>query len=125
MIFGLLFVFVILSNACHAETHFKRSEFSCHHCGAVKVNSALITKLEALRHELGDTSIVITSGYRCPKHNKAVGGAKRSQHVLGRAVDIKVKHYTPAEVGHFAKMIGFGFVKVYKSWVHIDVRERG
>lgn len=31
----------------------------------------------------------ITSFYRCPELNKAVGGAKGSQHIKGEAIDIK------------------------------------
>lgn len=33
--------------------------------------------------------IIVTSGYRCEKLNKAVGGAKGSQHRLGQAADIR------------------------------------
>ena len=33
--------------------------------------------------------IVVTSGYRCEKLNKAVGGAKYSQHISGQAADIR------------------------------------
>lgn len=32
--------------------------------------------------------IIISSGYRCPKLNTAVGGAANSYHMFGRAVDI-------------------------------------
>ena len=34
--------------------------------------------------------IVVTSGYRCPKLNAAVGGVRTSQHLLGEAADISV-----------------------------------
>ncbi len=44
--------------------------------------------LEPLRHHYG-RAIIITSGYRCPKLNKAVGGAASSQHATGQAVDIR------------------------------------
>lgn len=33
--------------------------------------------------------MIVTSGYRCEKLNKAVGGAKGSQHRLGQAADIR------------------------------------
>lgn len=33
--------------------------------------------------------IVVTSGFRCPKLNAAVGGVKTSQHLLGQAADIR------------------------------------
>ena len=45
--------------------------------------------LEPLRAHFGKP-VVVSSGYRCPKLNKAVGGASSSQHVLGQAADITV-----------------------------------
>lgn len=39
--------------------------------------------------------IIITSGYRCPKVNKLVGGAVNSQHMLGCAADFYVYGYGP------------------------------
>jgi len=50
---------------------------------------ALVTNvLDPLRLAWG-RPIVVTSGYRCPKLNKAVGGAASSQHVYGQAADIR------------------------------------
>ena len=43
--------------------------------------------LEPLREHLG-TPIVISSGYRCPALNRAVGGVSNSQHLTGEAADI-------------------------------------
>src|SRR5262245_56488430 len=34
-----------------------------------------------------DTPLTITSGYRCPDLNKAVGSSERSQHLLCEAAD--------------------------------------
>ena len=50
--------------------------------------------LEPLRQRFG--VIRITSGYRCDRLNKAVGGVKNSQHRLGEAADI---HVSNIEVG--------------------------
>lgn len=44
--------------------------------------------LEPLRHRFG--RIVITSGYRCERLNRAVGGVPHSQHLLGEAADIRI-----------------------------------
>ena len=43
--------------------------------------------LEPLR-EHANQPIIISSGYRCPELNKAVGGVKNSQHMTGEAADI-------------------------------------
>jgi uncharacterized protein YcbK (DUF882 family) len=102
--------------------HFTQSEFTCKcGCGETKVNMQLIIKLEELRERL-KVPIIITSGYRCEKHNREVGGVKHSQHLYGNAVDIKVKGYTPEQVAKIVKEVGFSFVRIYKSWVHVDVR---
>lgn len=56
-----------------------------------------ITLLESIRsewgkycevHNLGTPAIRVSSGYRSPELNKAVGGVKTSAHVLGYAADI-------------------------------------
>lgn len=44
--------------------------------------------LDPLREAWG-APIIVTSGYRCPALNKAVGGASRSQHLYGQAADIR------------------------------------
>lgn len=46
------------------------------------------TVLQPIRNKYGET-IKISSGYRCPKLNTAVGGAKTSKHQTGEAVDIQ------------------------------------
>lgn len=45
--------------------------------------------LEPARLRLGEP-IVITSGYRCQKLNRLVGGVKNSQHTTGEAADIRL-----------------------------------
>ena len=59
--------------------------------------TALIEKvLDPLREAYG-RPIIVTSGYRCEKLNKAVGGATSSQHVKGQAADIRSMEDTPSE----------------------------
>ena len=43
--------------------------------------------LDPLRSAMG-FPIIISSGFRCPELNEAVGGAKNSYHLQGRAADI-------------------------------------
>ena len=44
--------------------------------------------LDPLRLHWG-RPVIVTSGYRCPKLNKAVKGAAQSQHIYGQAADIR------------------------------------
>ncbi len=74
--------------------------------------------------------IHISSGYRCPRLNKAVGGVKNSQHLTGQAVDI--------DFGSKKGNKSF-FDKIRKSeieldqllneydyaWIHISLRKEG
>jgi len=45
--------------------------------------------LEPIRINYGQ-AVRISSGYRCPALNAAVGGSKNSQHTLGKAADIEI-----------------------------------
>lgn len=99
---------------------------------AVKKNlEKLINEvLDPLREAWG-APIIVTSGYRSPKLNKAVGGSKTSQHVLGQAADIKTVGDKPENNKKLfelaKKLIGEGKIVVgqlideYRyDWVHIS-----
>lgn len=55
------------------------------------------TILEPARKIIGKP-MVITSGYRSPAVNKAVGGAENSQHMIGQAADFIVPGMSAREV---------------------------
>lgn len=67
--------------------NFKKSEFKCSCCGSygVGIASSLVELLQKLRNKYG--SVIISSGYRCSKFNKKVGGASNSAHLKGQAAD--------------------------------------
>jgi len=70
--------------------NFSLTEFGCScGCGENKVKIDLLEALQEVREEL-DQPMAITSGYRCEKHNLAVGGVSTSSHVQGWAADIAV-----------------------------------
>lgn len=108
------------------SAHFSNSEMACKcGCRANECVPELLAALEAFRAAVG-APVIVNSGYRCPAHNAAVGGAKASQHVLGRAADVRVKGRTPAELEAVARAIpairGIGRDD-HKGFVHLDVRE--
>lgn len=105
--------------------HFRVSEFACHGtdcaCTACKIDDALIAYLEKIREHF-DAPVYISSGYRCPTHNAAVGGASRSYHMRGQAADITVSGVEPIEVARYAESIGILGIGHYDAFVHIDTR---
>jgi zinc D-Ala-D-Ala carboxypeptidase len=55
--------------------------------------------LEQIRTLCGSHPVIITSGFRCPDLNKAVGGASDSAHVYGLAADFVIPEFgTPKEI---------------------------
>ena len=58
--------------------------------------------LQPIRDAWG-APVKISSGYRCPKLNTAVGGVKNSQHITGQAADIQALN--PADNGKLFKCI--------------------
>lgn len=111
------------------STNFSELELACR-CGC-KVNGCtqrLVDALEELRTSIGGKSIIITSGYRCPDRNKAIGGSRYSQHMLGTAADISVSGLSPAQMEEAAKQIpafrdgGIGRNDLDDYDCHVDVR---
>ena len=77
------------SNEILLTPHFKLIEFECPCCHTVRLHPKLLQMLEALR-ERWKRPLVITSGFRCRAHNDRVGGVRKSFHLLGQAVDIRM-----------------------------------
>jgi zinc D-Ala-D-Ala carboxypeptidase len=57
---------------------------------------ATANRLQAIRTRFG-LPMSITSGYRCPRLNTAVGGARASEHLDALGVDISTRNYTQAQ----------------------------
>ena len=60
------------------------------------LNSLVDNILDPLREAWGEP-IIVTSGYRCGRLNKAVGGAAKSQHMYGQAADIRTVSDKPSD----------------------------
>ena len=111
------------------STNFKVNEFACKGkgcCSTVLIDSKLVEYLQKIRDHFGKP-VTINSGYRCAKHNKAVGGVSSSKHTQGMAADIVVKDVAPKEVAKYAESIGVLGIGLYETakdgyFVHIDTR---
>ena len=110
---------------------FKVRELRCRDgTDTVMVDETLTVVLQCIRDHFGKP-VTITSGYRTAAHNAAVGGAKSSQHLLGRAADIRVQGVSVEDVAAYAEslMPDWGGVGRYPvkagraaGWVHVDTR---
>ena len=74
-------------NDIKISENFSLREFQCPCCHAVMIHPRLAAALQKLRCARGKP-VVITSGYRCARHNAEVGGVPRSRHTRGLAADI-------------------------------------
>ena len=115
--------------------HFNAREFRCQ-CGQpheTLIASELIDKLEALYTALNCSKIIVTSGYRCPEHDKAVGGTSSGQHTKGTAADVCCYRQDGQPISSKtvcckAQDLGFtGIANITSSYqyTHLDVRTSG
>ena len=85
-----------------------------------------VNVLQPLRDMYGKP-IIITSGYRSPKVNKAVGGSKTSGHMLGTSADITAGHKTLNKNLYILIRDNFEFRQLIDEynfqWVHVEYRE--
>jgi len=86
-------------------------------------------RMEQVRRLLGDRVITVSSGYRSPALNKAVGGARNSAHLQGHAVDFCCHDFgSPLEVCEAIARSPIIFDQLIEegSWCHIsyDARAR-
>ena len=87
----------------------------------------LAINLEVLRAHF-NAPVTLTNAYRTPEHNAAVGGSKNSQHLLGKAADIKIEGISPNEVADAIEfLIEVGLMKEgglgrYNTFTHYDIR---
>lgn len=97
---------------------------------AVRNLSTLVERvLDPLREAYGEP-IYVNSGYRSPAVNRAVGGAKNSQHCKGEAVDFRCADmawcfrfiHTYLD---FDQLIWERGSKEQPQWVHVSYRRDG
>lgn len=104
--------------------HFRVREFACRDgSDLVKIDTDLVALLEQIRTAAGG-AVVINSGYRSAFYNQKVGGARYSQHLLGRAADIAVEGVSPLLAAQMAEYYlgSHGGIGVYQTFTHVDTR---
>lgn len=112
--------------------NFNLSEFHSHDGVPVPVHlipniRKLARNLQVLRDDIG-VPIRIRSGYRSPKHNKAVGGVPGSQHPKGNAGDLEQNVFKPKGLyNRIEQLIAAGKMEqggvgLYPTFVHYDTR---
>ena len=106
------------------STNFKVKEFACTDgSDPIFIDLELVTILQKIRTHF-DASVTITSAYRTPSKNKACGGSTYSQHLYGKAADVKISGVSPKKVAAYAETIlkNKGGIGTYGTFTHIDVR---
>lgn len=107
-------------NEIKISKNFYLKDFQCPCCKRVMIHPSLLEEMEKL-YSMAKGKIKITSGYRCEKHNKEVGGVANSKHMKGLACDITASDLQ--EVYNIAKNLKFSFVKLdeKKKYIHMEV----
>lgn len=114
--------------------NFNLSEFKCRDGSDVPDEllenvQRLAKNLQVLRDHIG-RPIRVISGYRSPSYNRKIGGAKKSQHMVAKAADIKVEGMSPDDVWKTILLLikegrmASGGVGRYKTFTHYDHRGR-
>jgi len=110
--------------------YFNESELSCNGAECAGLNNVgagisprLMNVLDAIRERIGKP-ITIDSGYRCPMHNREVGGVPNSQHCDGTAADLTYDGIDVDYLAQVAEDCGADGIGKYwsQNFVHVDVR---
>ncbi|MGV4526252.1 YcbK family protein, partial [Ornithobacterium rhinotracheale] len=94
---------------------------------ALKNLRELASNLQELRNYLGKP-IIVNSGYRSVAHNRKIGGKVNSQHLQGKAADIRVDGVTPERLASIIERLIYngkmkqGGLGIYPTFVHYDIR---
>ena len=84
--------------------------------------------MEDIRDLLGGKVVLVSSAYRSPEVNKAVGGSANSQHTKGEAVDFTCPKFgTPRDIVTKIKdspLLFDQLILEYDRWVHISFSSR-
>ena len=112
------------------KIYFNQNELACRcgKCDLKTVKEEIIAVLQIARIQL-KKPLIVTSGARCPIHNKNVGGVASSLHVKGEAVDISMKNLSNQEAKALVTIFlqngatGFG-INFQKDFIHFSFSDK-
>lgn len=109
------------------SANFTVDEFACEDgSDPIFIAPSLVEVLQSIRTHFGK-AVNINSGFRTAEYNKKkeVGGAAYSQHLYGKAADIRISGVSPKKIAKYAETLlpNTGGIGIYSNFVHIDVRE--
>lgn len=87
----------------------------------IEILRTTCNRMEKVRSIMG-VPILVSSGYRAPAVNNAVGGSSTSDHPKGLAVDFTAKGFTIRETIEKLRATDLEFdqlIDEFNSWVHI------
>lgn len=114
------------SNSCLSQVNFLLRDFRTGESHQIDPSLLdILYELQTLANH--DAPFEIISGYRSPQtnamlHAHSSGVAEHSQHLLGKAVDVRLTGFSTRALGEYARSLSRGGVGFYASsdFVHID-----
>lgn len=108
------------------SANFRVNEFACKDgTDTILIDDDMVAILQKIRNYFGKP-VNINSAYRTTNHNNKNGGSPTSQHLYGRAADIRVTGIAPAQIAKYAESIGVGGIghapDGQGNFVHLDTR---
>lgn len=110
--------------------NFQVREFRCHDgSDLILIDEALVEMLQRIRDHF-QQPVMISSAYRTVAYNRRIGGAEKSQHIYGKAADIRVGQVSPRDVARWVETaLNPGGLGLYDygagdktGFVHVDTR---
>lgn len=121
---------MVFSKAADGELYitpnFQVKEFACKDGSDVVVIHPYIPHICQIVRNKFNMPFKPNSAYRTITHNKAEGGATKSNHIYGRAVDIPAKNgVTPKQLYDYVNTIfgDWGELGIYSWGIHVGIQD--
>jgi uncharacterized protein YcbK (DUF882 family) len=115
-----------------SNPYFKEREMvcKCPRCSRAFIDDVLMDKLTVAR-DISGVPFIITSGCRCPGHNRAVGGANNSDHLAdgGKFICFGVDIHCNSDINRFKVLkalfeVGIERIGLSPTFIHAALGKR-